>query len=409
MPMPLCPACNISMESKIVKRGSNKGNRFYGCPNFPQCDETMEYFDLFTPDDLNVLSPISPDDIKTMEYFDLNVDLNVNSSDDAITPDQARRAIYIDFEGTMNDPASFLGALVINDAGHEEFKQFVFEKDLWPVLRHHEITNKQTEGYAPQEAYFLETISALRRRAENESRKIIAYSVREIGEIFLHIKSLLTKIKWTWGEVLGPNGEELDPEELKLEFEWWKTNLVNALPIAKAWAKIHHPYVAPRVGFAKPGESTYSLEQFLPLTEYKKVYWGNISNISGRTPSFLFYSSAYEIKKVRYMLNKYEGDDGKGMARAKRLWISTCVQNWHHCRGARELMMTCSNAVPMPPLAVSDSNDDDDPADVEADLDEILKDRIASGEDDDKKSFCSQCGEKLTVGAKFCSECGAAV
>ena len=37
------------------------------------------------------------------------------------------------------------------------------------------------------------------------------------------------------------------------------------------------------------------------------------------------------------------------------------------------------------PVAVSDSNDDDDddPADVEADLDAILKDRIASGEDDD--------------------------
>ena len=26
-----------------------------------------------------------------------------------------------------------------------------------------------------------------------------------------------------------------------------------------------------------------------------------------------------------------------------------------------------------------------------------------------EKKFCSQCGEKLTVGAKFCSECGAAV
>jgi len=50
------------------------------------------------------------------------------------------------------------------------------------------------------------------------------------------------------------------------------------------------------------------------------------------------------------------------------------------------------------PVAAPDSNDDDDddPADVEADLDAILKDRIASGEDDDDEEEKSTPTKKET-------------
>ena len=40
-------------------------------------------------------------------------------------------------------------------------------------------------------------------------------------------------------------------------------------------------------------------------------------------------------------------------------------------------------SAPVPAADSNDEDDDDDPADVEADLDAILKDRIASGEDDE--------------------------
>ena len=74
-----------------------------------------------------------------------------------ITYDQAKRGLYIDFEGTMKDPASFLGVFVVHDDGYEEFDQPVFERDLWPVVRSHKPDNKQTQGYAPREAYFFQT------------------------------------------------------------------------------------------------------------------------------------------------------------------------------------------------------------------------------------------------------------
>ena len=97
------------------------------------------------------------------------------------TVEEAKRAIYIDFEGTMKDPASFLGVLVVGDSGATEFDQPVFEEDLWPVVRHHK--PKKTAGYAPREADFFETFVALRERAESESRKVFAYSEHEVNEI----------------------------------------------------------------------------------------------------------------------------------------------------------------------------------------------------------------------------------
>ncbi len=48
------------------------------------------------------------------------------------------------------------------------------------------------------------------------------------------------------------------------------------------------------------------------------------------------------------------------------------------------------------PAEGSDEEDDDDPADVEADLDAILKDRIASGEDEEEEDGNSQPAEVST-------------
>lgn len=45
-----------------------------------------------------------------------------------LTLTQAKRPVYIDFEGTATDPPSLLGVL----AG-EEFTQYVIEPALWPA------------------------------------------------------------------------------------------------------------------------------------------------------------------------------------------------------------------------------------------------------------------------------------
>ncbi|MCZ7568920.1 MAG: DUF2726 domain-containing protein [Ardenticatenaceae bacterium] len=36
---PLCPTCGVPMVVRTAQSGANKGNRFYGCVNFPRCRE----------------------------------------------------------------------------------------------------------------------------------------------------------------------------------------------------------------------------------------------------------------------------------------------------------------------------------------------------------------------------------
>jgi hypothetical protein len=47
-----------------------------------------------------------------------------------VSVEEARRGIYIDFEGTMKDPASFLGVLVVGDGGATEFEKIEVPGDL---------------------------------------------------------------------------------------------------------------------------------------------------------------------------------------------------------------------------------------------------------------------------------------
>jgi hypothetical protein len=39
---PICPKCGITMVLRFFKDGPKKGERYYGCLNFPQCQETVE-------------------------------------------------------------------------------------------------------------------------------------------------------------------------------------------------------------------------------------------------------------------------------------------------------------------------------------------------------------------------------
>jgi Zn-finger domain associated with topoisomerase type I len=39
---PICPKCGVPMVLRVAKRGENVGEKFYGCPNYPKCRETVK-------------------------------------------------------------------------------------------------------------------------------------------------------------------------------------------------------------------------------------------------------------------------------------------------------------------------------------------------------------------------------
>jgi hypothetical protein len=39
--VPSCPKCEIPMVLRVATKGKNKGRRFYGCSNYPQCRELL--------------------------------------------------------------------------------------------------------------------------------------------------------------------------------------------------------------------------------------------------------------------------------------------------------------------------------------------------------------------------------
>lgn len=40
--IPICKKCGIPMILRVVKKGENVGQKFYGCPNYPKCREIVK-------------------------------------------------------------------------------------------------------------------------------------------------------------------------------------------------------------------------------------------------------------------------------------------------------------------------------------------------------------------------------
>ena len=41
--VPMCPKCGVPMVVRTAARGEHRGERFYGCPNYPNCRETLPF------------------------------------------------------------------------------------------------------------------------------------------------------------------------------------------------------------------------------------------------------------------------------------------------------------------------------------------------------------------------------
>lgn len=114
-----------------------------------------------------------------------------------LTPREVARAIYIDFEGTETDPATFLGVFC-----ESRCKVFIIEP------RFH-----LADGAHKLAAIHVSSLPVICRelmaQSKSEGRKIVAWSSRKVEEV---IKSAELTI-----------AERL----------WWENNVVNLLPPAK--------------------------------------------------------------------------------------------------------------------------------------------------------------------------------
>ena len=205
-----------------------------------------------------------------------------------VLPEEAHRGIYIDFEGTAVDPPSFLGVTWV-DGETQHFVQHVLEKSLWPAA-------VAKENCLVSE---WEDLKEVRELSEKEERLIFAWSTHEATELGKR----------------SPDGE------------WFSSNVINAIPIAKKWKREFHPDVTFTRDPQHPMLGRNRLDRYLKLIEY------DVPSILG--PG----NSARRIRDVRNMLNNKDGDYSALTPTAKGKWTKSLNHNWHDCNGMRALLI----------------------------------------------------------------------
>lgn len=214
-----------------------------------------------------------------------------------LTASEADRAIYIDFEGNQGRPPTFLGA-----ACEGEWGVTVLEPEFRSVVDWGH--PRGTVGFAEP----LTTLESIRRRAIDEDRRVVAWSIHELDEIRSYYRS-------DDGAV-----------------EWWADNLINALPIAKKWASTHRVALTPVRDFrsAKPrAKTTTALVCFMEAVGYQK----HRQYARGKTGK--------GISDVRSQLAR-RGDFGALTPVAKSKWTNLLNHNRDDCVGLRAVMIRAS-------------------------------------------------------------------
>jgi hypothetical protein len=127
-----------------------------------------------------------------------------------LTAREAKRAVFIDFEGTRKDAPSLLGVYV---AGRKSFSQTVFEQALYPAVSY----KSPKITWRVKAADPVEALAKLRRTVESRRLRVFAWSPLE--------QRLILKLSEGFPELR----------------EFWKGRVENAIPYAKAWQRQAHP------------------------------------------------------------------------------------------------------------------------------------------------------------------------
>ena len=209
-----------------------------------------------------------------------------------LTASEAARAICIDFEGTVRDPASFLGV----------FCEGVWEVSVLEEALHLAVVEHTLGQLRPSRP--VDTYRQIRFRAMEEDRRVVAWSSRELDEIVACA--------------------ELTVQEI----EWWRLHLINALPPAKAWAK-RSGVAIPVISSTRGGsENKWSLSGFRRATGYPEI---SALYEPGKTAS--------RIRTVRDQLARH-GSHAAMTPVAKAKWTKVLTHNYHDCAGLAHVLRT---------------------------------------------------------------------
>ena len=88
-----------------------------------------------------------------------------------VSPDEALRGIYIDFEGGGSVRRALLGVFWLDDTNEFVFRQYLLDEALWPMG---EERNSGNEGFW-EPADLTDTLEELRQLAEAEDRLIVSF------------------------------------------------------------------------------------------------------------------------------------------------------------------------------------------------------------------------------------------
>ena len=223
-----------------------------------------------------------------------------------LTPEEAARAVYIDFEGNQKLPPTLLGVLVAEDGCPASFRQFVFEETFQPAVLARE---KDTYRDAAQEIgctrdnwTYCAAAAALADQCEQEDRWLVAWSSREFV---------------AFAEVLGADNPLLARVGARYR---------DAKRTAARWKMRRHPGTKFKL---TPGRGRHRLANYTDLVGYAVP------------PHLGDQTAGKRLADVRAQLDK-KRDFSALTATAKRKWTNLLHYNFHDCNGMRAVAVTAS-------------------------------------------------------------------
>lgn len=210
-----------------------------------------------------------------------------------INREQARRAIYIDFESNPDWTPSVLGVLFKKDSDRSDvFNQYILEKCLYPA------------GNSKRNRTIDEVVEEVLAMAERENRLILAWSRKEINDIEKYCRADL--------------------------YARAKNLVTNAIPIAKRWHNVfHRDTTIPRQAYGGRHTQAY----------YMRLVGFHVPDIYGRG------TASKPIRLMREELLSKNGNYDLVPSEVKVLWSHMLIHNKYDCRGLWRIMFKASEYI----------------------------------------------------------------